>query len=255
MSFYDFGRVADIYDATRSLPEPEMRTLLGAIAAKIPGVGPIADVGVGTGRFSKPLMERGYEIVGLDISPGMMAKAREKGVRELIFADAQRTPLRDGVVESALLVHVLHLVKDWSLVLKEAARVSRGTVISVVEKGEGGAGHSLREEYGKARVEMGYPVKGLRGGEGALLDKVPPDETIPVVTSEIVRDADSEIRHMEERGQSLTWDLPDEDHKKIVESLRAKYAGTTLRSKSKICLAVWSAPKLRLQNLSRYQKG
>src|SRR5580698_6860823 len=85
----DFGRVADIYDATRSLPEPEMALLLEAMRRQIRR-GPVIDVGVGTGRFALPLQGMGLEVVGIDISRGMMAKAREKGAENLLYADVQQ---------------------------------------------------------------------------------------------------------------------------------------------------------------------
>jgi SAM-dependent methyltransferase len=40
--------------------------------------GPILEFGVGTGRVAVPIAERGVEIVGVDISPEMLAKLREK---------------------------------------------------------------------------------------------------------------------------------------------------------------------------------
>jgi SAM-dependent methyltransferase len=40
--------------------------------------GPVLEFGVGTGRLAVPLAERGAEVVGVDISPEMLAKLREK---------------------------------------------------------------------------------------------------------------------------------------------------------------------------------
>lgn len=255
MGVQDFGRVADIYDSTRSLPEGEMRLLLDALAGVIiPGRGPVADVGVGTGRFARPLQERGYEVVGLDVSKGMMAKAKEKGVSQLVFADVQRIPFRDEVFEASLLVHILHLVSDWAEVVKEAARVSRGTVLSVIEVSEGSGRDMMRDDYREMRFKEGYPLRRLERGEGGLGEKVPPDRLIPVVEAEREAKADDEIRHLEARGQSLTWDVPEEAHKRIIAALAKKYGGTTLRSKSRIEVAVWSAGRLRQEMLS-YDQG
>ncbi len=245
MRSLDFGRVADIYDATRSLPEGEMKLLIGALASAIPGSGPVVDVGVGTGRFAKPLQDRGFEVVGIDISRGMVAKAKGKGVSQLVFADVHRTPFRDGVFEAALLVHVLHLVSDWVAVVRESARISRGSLISVIEVGEGSGRDVMREEYRKTRAEMGYPIGRFVEGELGLRKRMPPDRVIPVFDGEREAEADEEIRHLQERGQSLTWEVPEEAHMRIIGKLRAEFGGTKLRSKSKIELAVWSAPPLR----------
>jgi len=40
--------------------------------------GPVLELGVGTGRLAIPLAERGLEVVGVDLSPEMLAKMREK---------------------------------------------------------------------------------------------------------------------------------------------------------------------------------
>jgi SAM-dependent methyltransferase len=54
----------------------------------------LLDVGCGTGSSAAPMLARGYEVVGVDVSPGMLAVAREKlgpGVR-LEPADMRRLP-------------------------------------------------------------------------------------------------------------------------------------------------------------------
>lgn len=40
--------------------------------------GPVLEFGVGTGRLAVPLAERGVEVVGVDVSPEMLAKLSEK---------------------------------------------------------------------------------------------------------------------------------------------------------------------------------
>jgi ubiquinone/menaquinone biosynthesis C-methylase UbiE len=241
----DFGRVADIYDATRSLPEPEMALLLEAMRRQIRG-GPVIDVGVGTGRFALPLQGMGLEVVGIDISRGMMAKAKEKGAGNLLYADVHQIPFRDGSFETALLVHILHLVTDWTRVVRESARVARDTVISAVETAEG---TNLRDVYLELRNQMGYPLVRFERGEQGLGDMVRPLSATKVTETERQWAADEEIHHLLERGQSLTWDVPEEVHRKIIDDLRSSYGGQTLRTKGKIELVVWSAEALRRADL------
>jgi len=52
----------------------------GAVAAlaDFAAEGPALEFGVGTGRLAVPLSERGVEVVGVDISPDMLAKLKEK---------------------------------------------------------------------------------------------------------------------------------------------------------------------------------
>ncbi|MBI2898567.1 MAG: class I SAM-dependent methyltransferase [Planctomycetes bacterium] len=42
--------------------------------------GPVLELGVGTGRVAVPLARAGFEVVGLDLSPHMLAAARRKAV-------------------------------------------------------------------------------------------------------------------------------------------------------------------------------
>ncbi|MET0106496.1 MAG: methyltransferase domain-containing protein [Sedimenticola sp.] len=64
----------------------------------LPGGSTILDVGCGTGRHAIEMARRGYRLTGLDLSAGMLAKAREGAERagvelELIHADATRFSL------------------------------------------------------------------------------------------------------------------------------------------------------------------
>ena len=245
MPVNDFGRVADIYDATRSLPEPEMALLLEAMRRQIRR-GPVIDVGVGTGRFALPLQGMGLEVVGIDISRGMMAKAREKGAENLLYADVQQIPFREGSFETALLVHILHLVTDWTRVVRESARVATDTVISAVETAEG---TNLRDAYLELRNQMGYPLVRFERGERGLEDRVKPLSATMVTETERRWSADEEIQHLLERGQSLTWDVPEEVHRRIIDTLRSTYGGQTLQTRGKIELVVWSAEALRRADL------
>jgi len=70
------ARWADYYDEWHTgLMDDE-----GAVAAlfDLAGGGPVVEFAVGTGRLAVPLAARGVEVVGVDISPEMLAKLREK---------------------------------------------------------------------------------------------------------------------------------------------------------------------------------
>jgi len=55
----------------------------------------LLDVGCGTGKSFMPLLERGFEVTACDISPEMVAEARQKasGRAELHVADMRRLPV------------------------------------------------------------------------------------------------------------------------------------------------------------------
>ena len=58
------------------------------------------DLGCGEGRFARDLAARGYDVVGVDASPTMLAAAREAAPElELHLADAAALPLDDASFE------------------------------------------------------------------------------------------------------------------------------------------------------------
>ena len=118
--------------------------------------------------------------------------------------------------------------------------------MSVFEVAEG---TNLREEYRHLRGEMGLPLVRFEGGERGLVGKVKPLEITVVAESDRSSAADAEIQHLLERGQSLTWDVPEEAHLEIIETLSSIYGGMTLRARVRIDLAVWSARGLREADL------
>jgi len=123
-----FDRAADYYDATRALPPDVSAKLTEAILVELRGAGRLLEVGVGTGRISRPLMERGLRVAGVDIAPQMMARLRDQLTPahtppDLLLADATRLPFRDGSFPALLFVHVLHLIPDWRDAVAEMRRV------------------------------------------------------------------------------------------------------------------------------------
>lgn len=97
----------------------------------------VLDVATGTGLVLRALRDRhGLEpahLAGVDVSPGMLAVAREAlpGVA-LVEADARRLPLADSSVDLVTCVTGLHLIPGTDRVLAEWARVLRpgGTVVT-----------------------------------------------------------------------------------------------------------------------------
>jgi ubiquinone/menaquinone biosynthesis C-methylase UbiE len=80
---------------------------------------------------SVPAPKTALRLIGVDVSPGMLAVARRAlptspgVVAELVEADARRLPLPDGSVDLITCVTGLHLIPDTSAVLAEWVRVLR----------------------------------------------------------------------------------------------------------------------------------
>ncbi|WP_028652577.1 class I SAM-dependent methyltransferase [Nocardioides halotolerans] len=80
----------------------------------------VADLGCGTGTLSVLMADAGHVVDGVDFSPEMVARAREKGADRsgvtFAVADAGRPPLEPGRYAAVLCRHVL-----WALPDKAAA--------------------------------------------------------------------------------------------------------------------------------------
>ena len=118
---------ADVYDAWYTeVTDVEACT---AFVAALAGDGRVLELGVGTGRLALPLAARGVEVVGVDVSPPMLAqlvaKPGGRGVRA-VQADMAALPLRGPF--SVVLVSfstLFNLVSDAAQAscMAEAARV------------------------------------------------------------------------------------------------------------------------------------
>ncbi len=67
--------MAEFYDAWYPSidAEPAVECL-----ARLASAGPVLELGIGTGRIALPLVRRGLEVQGIDASPAMVSKLREK---------------------------------------------------------------------------------------------------------------------------------------------------------------------------------
>jgi demethylmenaquinone methyltransferase/2-methoxy-6-polyprenyl-1,4-benzoquinol methylase len=128
--------------------------------------GHVLDIATGTGLVAAELLARGFEVTGLDQSPDMLARARERfGPRvELVESAAQSLPFDDASFDHLTMTYLLRYVDDPAATLSELARVVRpGGVVASLEFGvPSGVARPAWELY----VRAGLPVAGraLRHG-------------------------------------------------------------------------------------------
>jgi SAM-dependent methyltransferase len=117
----DFGPIAAAYDELRPA-DANWWELFELLASEGDLVGRrVLDVGCGTGRVSAALAERGSRVWGVEPSPEMAARARERGVHVKV-ARAEQLPFKEGWFDRAVLWLVAHLI-DRPAVFAELARV------------------------------------------------------------------------------------------------------------------------------------
>lgn len=239
-----FDRVASTYDATRwsGVPPEIMKKLLNTMKELFAGSRTILDIGTGTGRFAEYFNDAGFNLVGIDVSLPMMAKAREKKLRNLVQADAHRLPFRDGTFDGALMIHVLHLVHDWVQVVHEVGRVTRKVIVAEVE---GGEGFSPRSRYLEIRREMGYPLDRFNDGEAGLRRMVHPAIVKLVGNYWTDVDVHEEIDSFDRRKSSVSWDVPAEVNHSIIQRLHAENPEKTVRRHDVVEVVGWDPAQLR----------
>jgi ubiquinone/menaquinone biosynthesis C-methylase UbiE/DNA-binding transcriptional ArsR family regulator len=139
-----FNANASQWERIRALHAPEQDVEAAIVelfdAARVEG---LLDVGTGTGRMLELLAPQIRKGVGIDVSSGMLAIARDRleraGARhcQVRLGDLFRLPFPDGSSEqgfdAALFHQVLHYLDDPQAAIVEAARVLRpgGRVIVV----------------------------------------------------------------------------------------------------------------------------
>src|SRR5918995_7530729 len=87
----------------------------------------VLDVGAGTGSLSLLAAELGYEVTALDLSDGMLSKAREKAATrglELAFEVGAAMSPPEGPFDAVMERHVLWTLPDPVGALREWRRVT-----------------------------------------------------------------------------------------------------------------------------------
>ena len=123
MSAYD--KIARLYDPwSRSVVED----VAFYVGEAVRSGGPVLELGVGTGRIAVPIAAAGIEVVGVDLSAGMLDVARERAALAGVRLDLRRGDMRQPPVEGAF---PLVLIPFRSLLHMETDGDRRGVLRAV----------------------------------------------------------------------------------------------------------------------------
>jgi len=135
-----WDREAETFDdePDHGLTDPACRTawrdlLVGALP---PVPARVADLGCGTGTLSLLLAEAGHRVTGVDLSPVMVQRARDKAghVAEFHVGDAAEPPLPPAAYDVVLCRHVLWALPDPAAALERwVALLAPGGRLVLVE--------------------------------------------------------------------------------------------------------------------------
>ncbi|GGY47333.1 class I SAM-dependent methyltransferase [Streptomyces tanashiensis] len=120
----EFDEIAPVYDESRG-GTARAAGFAEQLAPLLDPARPVLDIGVGTGIVAAELTARGHTVHGIDLSPGMLARAKARLGARVAVGDACRLPVRSGSVDQAVSTWLLHAGPDNRAVLAEVARVLR----------------------------------------------------------------------------------------------------------------------------------
>jgi len=230
-----FDRAAGFYDQTRLLSEPIATHGIPAILNTIGPKARILEVGAGTGRISIPLLERGADLIGCDLSSLMLRRLQEKSpLARILRADATQLPFPTAHFEGVLTVHVLHLIPAWRDVLREFKRVlvPGGTYLNAKTGSPVGTpvGDRIRQFWRGWLAE-----RGADGTHPGLQDQNELSQELRTLGAEVselevVRFMDpytlrEELDRFASRTYSYTWDIPDAIFDLSIKELRSWMEG------------------------------
>lgn len=232
----DFSAIASRYDATRDLPRHQLLACYDRLVERglFPVQGSILDAGCGTGQISLALAERGYDVLGLDISDTMVGLARAKvrpGWRaRYAVGDVRAIPGGDGRFDAAVVSKLFQHVADWQLACHQLIRVVRpgGWIVQINERGA--FGNAVRRYFSRCADDLGYSGRyvGLDPhSDGELTafmrrlgcvamrwDMSDLKWTIAITYGEAAR-------RIQERLFAEFWYLPDDVHERLVAAVTA----------------------------------
>lgn len=185
------------------------------------------DAACGTGAVTRKLLDRGHDVVGLDLSVGMLARARKAvPTARFLVGDITHLPLRDGEYDHVVCSLALTHLSDLRPFFAEAARVMRpgGHLLLLDTRGHftGSTRYPLVKKAPDGRV--GY-VAGYSHGLGDYLRAALPHGYVVRACEETYRDAHTVAAHEEPEplapGPPDIWEL----HPWVREAANAAKAG------------------------------
>lgn len=98
----------------------------------------VLDLGCGTGSMDRLLLDAGHQVVGVDLAPGMLARARATCPEgHFVLGDASAPPVGDGRFDVLLARHLLWTLPDPPAVLARWVSTVRPEGRLVLVEGRG----------------------------------------------------------------------------------------------------------------------
>lgn len=116
----------DAHDRQKNFPAEFWDELVVQMRDRLPNSPTVLDAGVGSGLVAHRLATIGLSVIGVDFNSSMLDALRRR-TREIavVMGDVTVLPVRSASVDGVVMINVLHLLDDWPLAVREAARTLR----------------------------------------------------------------------------------------------------------------------------------
>ena len=190
-----FDRAAADYDRNADLQHDVAESLLERLDYIRIAPGSVLDLGCGTGRATRQLSRRyrGARVVGVDLSPGMLRRARRPGLPLLarpryVCGDLERLPVVGGWAELLYSSLALQWSEDLPAAFQEAVRVAAPGAPFLFATLGAGTLLELREAWDRA-------APGVHVNQFVDLHDVG-DQLAAAGFRDVVMDAERQVRHV-----------------------------------------------------------
>ena len=240
MESLNFDKMTKYYDETRIFNQNCFNKAIGYIVERFPPniYKKVFEPGIGTGRISIPLAQRGYNIYGIDISTEML-KILQKRIDKIKNinitykkSDTTKIPYDNNEFNLTIIVYLFYFIKAWKKAVNEIIRVVDGPII-LMHTGYGEEIPFLNERYKQLSKEIGFSIKNI--GVNSTKEVVVYLENLGYRT-EWIKDKwkwkssiqlNKAINYLEKRAYSFSTFPHDDIHNKVIRNLRneikAKY--------------------------------
>lgn len=223
-----FDHAAGFYDKTRALGPAAAARVTQVLERELRGRTTVLEVGVGTGRVALPLVARGIDVVGVDLSRKMLerliANAGGAAPFPLVQGDATRIPLQNGVAGGAIVSWVLHLVPEWRDVLRELVRVTATDGVLLIDVGSEKRSITTRLTW-RFREIAGVTDWPRGAKDPRQVEEVFAEMGIAGRSLEPIRDVaylalEDHIAQLEQGIFSVTWGVDAQTRRRAADELR-----------------------------------
>ena len=126
-----FTRFARLYDLV--MPDADQTAISTGLQKAERPIDRLVDLGGGSGRATLAVKNEVREPLVVDISIGMLSRARNRGLA-CALGDARTLPLANASVDAVIIVDAFHHMPDQSLILDECARILRPGGVLIIRE-------------------------------------------------------------------------------------------------------------------------